>query len=133
MIRSARILLIAFLALPGFAYAEPMTGEEFRAASEGQTLHFRDESGDYFGSEQYFPNGRTMWLPRGGSCQDGIWAEVEDMICFQYLAGVSCWRLYPEEDDGIRAESADGQSPMTRLWLIKRDDRPVLCPDDPAS
>jgi hypothetical protein len=130
---AARIAVGLTLFGPVVAFAGPMTGEEFRAASEGQTLHFQDETGDYFGSEQYFPDGRTMWLPRGGSCMDGIWAEVSDMICFQYLVGTSCWRLYPDGNDGIRAESADGQSSTIKLRLIKRDNTPVLCPDDPAS
>ncbi len=126
-------MLCLCLAFPTLARAEPMTGEAFRAIAEGQTLHFRDEAGEYFGSEQYFPNGRTMWLPRGGPCMDGVWAEVGDQICFRYLVGTSCWRLYPDAEGGVRAESADPASPMTRLWLIKRDNRPVLCPEDPAS
>lgn len=127
----AALLLVA---APAAAQdGEPMTAQEFRAASEGWTLHFRDAFGQYFGSEQYFEDGRTMWLPRGGTCEPGVWAGDGERICFLYGVGLSCWRLYREGEDGIYAESADdGDEGRTQLWLERRDRSPVLCPEGPG-
>lgn len=132
MIRAALLALL----MAGPAAAEPMDGAAFRAFAEGWTLHFQDESGAYFGSEQYFANGRTTWAPSGGECHQGVWAEDEGRICFLYDVGVSCWRLYADGPDGMRAESvatrAGGDGPTTRLRLLKKDRSPVLCPEGPG-
>lgn len=126
------LLLALIVAAPATA-AEPMSGAEFRAFSEGWTLHFRNESGDYFGTEQYFPDGRTVWLPTGGQCRQGLWAEDQDRICFLYDIGISCWRLFAEGADGIYAESVEEEGPpQTRLWLMRRDQSAVLCPEGPG-
>lgn len=131
-----RALLLALLlaATPATAQqGEPMTAEEFRAATEGWTLHFRDAFGEYFGSEQYFSDGRTTWLPRGGTCEQGVWASDGDRICFLYGVGLACWRIYEEGATGLYAESADGDpGAKTRLWLEKRDKSQLLCPEDPG-
>lgn len=131
-----RFILIAFAALfitgdAAAQNAEPMTAQEFRALAQGWTLHFRDEYGEYFGSEQYLDNGQTVWLPRGGQCLRGVWSEESRRICFLYGVGLSCWRIYRDGEEGLYAESADGASD-TRLWLIRRDKAPVLCPEGPG-
>lgn len=123
--------------VPPSASAEsrpPMTADDFRAVAEGWTLHFRNEAGEYFGSEQYLPGGRTVWLPQGGNCTPGSWVEESGRICFLYEIGVSCWRLFREGEDGIYAESANETDvgEETRLWSVRRDKAPVLCPDGPG-
>ncbi|MFV0472838.1 MAG: hypothetical protein ACK5MQ_01130 [Pikeienuella sp.] len=127
-----RALALALLLAGPAGAAEPMSAADFRAAAEGWTLHFRDRNGDYFGSEQYLENGRTVWLPSGGVCERGIWSEDQGRICFLYAAGLSCWRLYPDGEDGIYAESADDGPGVTRIWLERRDRNPVLCPEGPG-
>ena len=129
MIRAA--LLTLLLAAP--AAAEPMDGAAFRAFSEGWTLHFEDEAGGYFGSEQYFEDGRALWLPQGGQCHRGLWTETDGRICFLYDVGISCWRLFAEGEDGMTAISDDDTGrPPTRLRLLRRDRSPVLCPEGPG-
>lgn len=128
--RRALVLALALAAAP--AVAAPMTGEEFRAASEGWTLHFRDANGVYFGSEQYFENGRTIWKPAGGACAHGLWAQDRDRICFLYDNGTACWRLYADGADGIFAKSADGDGRATRIWLMKRDQSALICEEGPG-
>lgn len=112
---------------------EPMNSQEFDALSNGWTLYFEDDSGAYFGAEQYLGNGRTVWRPRNGGCQWGEWYEAEDQICFLYKGqSPSCWRLYAE-GEGMRAESAD-QNAEDRLTLrmINRDGRSLNCEEGPA-
>lgn len=130
------IALLAF-SLASIADDRPtMTGADFRAYSEGYTLHFEDESGRYFGSEQYFPDGATVWRPRNGECERGVWAEDQGRICFLYVVGIACWKLYVEED-GLSAVSANGDSGETdenptRLRLRDRNQITVNCEEVPS-
>jgi len=119
--------------LSAMAQDTPMSAREFRDFAEGHTLHFRDRAGNYFGSEQYLPSDQTIWLPNGGQCLKGIWAEDAGRICFGYRTGTSCWRLYAEGEDSLYARNADedgGQ--LVELWLLRKDEQPLLCPDGPG-
>ena len=140
IIRACLTLLL--LAAPAWA-VEPMSGEEFRAFTEGHTLHVEDESGVYFGSEQYPGNDRAIWLPSDGECQYGRWAQVDDRICFVYESGdVSCWRIYRDGATSMRFQSvpviedAENEAPEAPLSLLlrltKRDKRPIICPEGPG-
>lgn len=138
------LTLAGFLALAGAAPAEqPMTGAEFRAFAEGHTLHVEDENGVYYGSEQYLGDNRAIWLPDEGECQQGVWAEVTDRICFLYESGdVSCWRIFRDGAMSMRFQSvpayedtefqAPDAPPSLILRLTKRDQRPILCPEGPG-
>lgn len=141
----ARMGLAALLVLApvGTALAaETMTGAEFRAFTEGHTLHVEDETGQYYGSEQYPGGNRAIWLPREGECQHGLWAEVRDKICFLYESGdLSCWRIFRDSDTSMRFQSApaldqDDEPPVPgstlTLRLTKRDERPIICPEGPG-
>lgn len=132
-----RFILLFILAV--FAHAAPaqeapMTGAEFRAFAEGHTLHFEDETGEHFGSEQYFEGGQTLWLPRGGQCERGVWTAESGRICFLYAVGIACWRVYRLGENDLAAISADDLEgePTTRLRLTRRDRTPLICPDGPA-
>ena len=129
MIRAALALLL--LAAPAAA-GEPLSGAEFRALTEGWTLHFSDEAGEYYGSEQYLPEGRTVWLPRGGRCERGVWAAAEGRICFLYSYGYGCWRVYRRGDEVTAVEDPHDGAPPTRLRLSRRDRDPLLCPEGPG-
>ncbi len=126
-----RAALLAILLAGAATAGEPISGEEFRRLSEGWTLHFADESGEWFGSEQYFADGRTLWLPRGGQCEPGAWDAAAGEVCFRYAVGVSCWRLFRDGADGLVAETADGSPPL-RLRLVGREREPLLCPEGPG-
>lgn len=137
----ATALLAALWMFPqGFSAAAQeagptMTGEEFRTIAEGRTLYFEDETGAHFGAEQYFEGGQSVWLPAGGECLRGLWAEHEDKVCFLYNFGdIACWRLYREGAEGMVAISADenDEGPPTRLRLYAADDRPLICPEGPG-
>jgi len=125
-------VLIISLALPVAAQDGPsMTGEEFRDLAEGYTLHFEDETGRYFGSEQYLPDAQTIWRPSNGECERGVWAADRGRICFLYVVGIACWKLYRDGDD-VLALSANGDDGAidenpTRLRLKDRNNIPVSC------
>ena len=131
-----RLLLVFALITAGLAKAEgrPMSGDDFRALSEGWTLHFEDELGEYFGSEQFFTGDATVWAPRGGECQPGWWEEDEGRICFYYATGSACWRLFQTGADEMLAIAAnDVQSqPPLRLRLIRKDKGGLLCKEEPG-
>ena len=131
--------ILPLLLLPFSAFADDrptITGPEFKSYSEGFTLHFEDEEGRYFGSEQYFADGKTLWRPRNGECEHGVWAEDQGRICFLYIVGIACWKLYLE-DEGLSAQSANGANGETdenptRLRLRDRNQIPVICEDPPS-
>ena len=136
------LLAVLLLTSPAWA-ADPMTGAEFRAFTEGQTLHVEDETGKYFGSEQYPGDNRAIWLPSEGECQHGVWAEVKDRICFLYESGdVSCWRIYRDGATSMRFQSVPVNEDLGNeapeapsaliLRLTKRDTRPIICPEGPG-
>jgi len=128
-------LILALLLTPTLSFSQgqtSMTGDEFRALSEGYTLHFEDMTGEYFGSEQYFPDGRTLWKPRNGECERGVWAEDRGRICFLHYGEVDCWRIYGENGDVAAAETADPDDAFLRLRIVRKDRSPVLCPDGPG-
>ena len=130
-----RIAGAVFLAaaITGPAGAETLlSGPEFRAATEGYTLYFEDEFGDYFGAEQYLPGQESIWLPRGGQCLPGVWSEDRGRICFLHYDEVACWRIYGENGGVSSAVAADeGDAPL-QLRIIRRDKTPIICPDGPG-
>lgn len=127
-------LVWTFLAAPAAAEQSATTAEEFRSIVEGWTLHFETESGEHFGSEQYLDGDRTIWLPRGGQCTPGVWAEDDGRICFLYDVGISCWRLFSDGADGFSAVAADKEDDPapTKLRTYRRDHAALLCPEGPG-
>ncbi|MEM7269042.1 MAG: hypothetical protein AAF401_07295 [Pseudomonadota bacterium] len=130
-----RYLLACLMLIAPAALAEErlITGEEFRRFAEGWSLHFEDRNGDHFGSEQYFSNGQSVWLPEGGQCERGVWAQDGPKICFLYAVGIACWLVY-QDGDNLRAVAADEEDiddPL-ELFLTKRDKTPVICPEGPS-
>lgn len=137
MIRSALTWLVAALMLTApaahasdLSSSRPMSGPEFQAASEGWTLYFETEDGEYFGAEQYFENRESLWSPRGGQCVPGVWRAVDDRICFVHFRDLACWRIYGEDGEVAAAQSAEPNDTGLTLRVIRRDKAPVLCGED---
>lgn len=129
--KGAAFVALALAAAPAGAETL-MSGADFRAATEGHTLYFENEAGEYFGAEQYLDDGRTIWLPRDGRCIDGVWRESEDRICFLYYDAVSCWRVYGAGGEVSSAVAADpGDAPL-KLFATRKEAVPLLCPDGPG-
>ncbi|MEO1331694.1 MAG: hypothetical protein AAFW46_18775, partial [Pseudomonadota bacterium] len=80
--------------------------EDFRARFENRTVHLA-LGAQHYGSEQYLPGDRTVWIYRDGRCQNGDWFFGEGQFCFQYdSSDLSCWRVF-EAGGGLYAETAD--------------------------
>ena len=125
-------LFAILLALPAAATARPLSGPEFRAATEGFTLYFETEQGEYFGAEQYLENGETLWLPREGQCVPGLWRAREEKICFVYYDEIDCWRTYGEGGELIEAVTADPGDDRLALKVVRKEKVPLLCPEGPG-
>lgn len=123
--RLAAALLL--LALPAAA-EEVVTGEEFRALAEGQTLHFELGGGPY-GSEQYLPGNRTLWRFGTEECEEGVWWEEAGTICFRYDSNPvsQCWIVTRRNGD-VFARTVDDADGSGELRLARRDREPLACP-----
>lgn len=121
------LLAAAFAALPASAET-PMNAEEFEAHVEGRTLTFSFMGQDY-GVEQYLPGRRVLWAFIGEPCQDGIWYQREDMICFLYDENPEeqCWHFFRTET-GLRGVFVGPDGPGTELYEVKNNTTPMYCP-----
>nr|WP_043871911.1 hypothetical protein [Celeribacter indicus] len=117
------LLTSVLLAAP--LLADPLTGAEFEAYTEGKTLTFA-ESGQPYGTEQYLPGKRVRWAFDEDTCKDGIWYEQGENICFLYEDGTppQCWQFFMEQDK-LRAVF-QGES-GTELYEAWASDGPLSC------
>lgn len=101
--------------------------EEFRAISEGKTLYFY-QFGEFYGVEQYFQDGKSIWKPAGGTCESGRWHSEGNQICFQYEDNPikSCWNIL-HSDRGYSAR-IDGNPAIYDLQLGKITNDDIECP-----
>lgn len=84
LIRSVVAAVALSFAASAAAMAEtPMDGAAFERYTEGRTLSF-NAGGVPYGIEQYLPGRRVLWAFVGQECQEGVWYERGDMICFAY-------------------------------------------------
>lgn len=105
MIRA--LALLACLAGP--VAAAPLTGDEFEAYVAGRTLRFALPGGRSFGVEAYGPDRSVTWSDTPGICRDGVWYDMEGLICFRYPPETegTCWTV-TRTPQGLRAESTGG-------------------------
>jgi len=124
-----KLLFIAIF-WAGTAQAQQvLNGEAFDALSQGTTMYFSN-NGQYYGSEQFLPNRRSVWRAQDGSCVNGKWAEVDGNICFLYDNdnGPHCWEVL-QTDSGLTITSANGPPgvPPLVLELSGQDTTPIVC------
>lgn len=105
-----------------------MSPEEFRAFSEGWTLHF-EENGRPFGAERYFEGGEVLWKPEGGPCVRGFWSGRDDGVCFLYADAFSCWRIW-RTPRGVAAEPFEGGDSVE---VVRRDRSALDCSEIPVA
>lgn len=124
-----KALATLFLLFAGIAHAQPLTGKAFDALSRGTTMHFSD-NGQFYGSEQFFSDHRTVWRAEDGRCVNGKWAYEPPAICFVYDdgSGPFCW-LVEQNNSGVTVTSTrnpEGEPPLT-LSLTGQDKTPIHC------
>lgn len=130
--RLAPLSLALFLCAP-IATAAQVAGErivppaEFRALSEGKTLHF-SRGGQFYGAEQFYTRRRSLWMFSDGECDHGEWYAEGDYICFVYEREPvpQCWHFLQREDGGYAAR-ARGSTPEFDIFLERIDDEPLDC------
>jgi len=114
-------------ALPASA-EEPMTAAEFDSYTQGLTLSFSID-GTPYGVEQYLPGRRVRWTFIGDQCQDGIWFERNQNICFLYEnapMNEQCWQFF-STGDGLRAVFQGPDGPTTELYEVQQNNAPMAC------
>lgn len=118
-------LLSTFLPLPVGAETA-MSAEEFEAYTTGKTLYF-GRNGKAYGVEKYLANRHVRWSFLDGKCQDGIWYEDHDQICFVYDNEPSpqCWTFFKTER-GLTA-LFENNPEGTELYEAAQDDKPMYC------
>lgn len=126
--------LVAFFmatALPALAQEQtgtPMNAEAFDAYTQGRTLSYNVEGMPY-GVEQYLPNRRVRWTFIGDQCQDGVWYERNNHICFLYEnapTNEQCWTFF-ETETGLRAIFQGLEGAATELYEVEQNDAPMAC------
>ncbi|MCC6000815.1 MAG: hypothetical protein JJU19_08130 [Pararhodobacter sp.] len=105
----------------------PMDGAAFERYTTGRTLSF-NAGGVPYGIEQYLPGRRVLWAFIGQECQEGIWYERGDMICFAYedYPEDQCWHFF-ETDRGLRAVFQGPDGPSTELVEVEQSSVPLIC------
>lgn len=103
-----------------------MTAEEFESWSTGRTLDYRID-GQLWGSEQHFPDRRTLDADAGGACVTGQWYPQGDDICFRYETGPGphCWSFWRDGDRVLARIAGNPDSPVAEVTI---SDQPLACP-----
>lgn len=121
----AALFALAF-ALPALADT-PLNADEFEAHVEGRTLTFHFE-GQPYGVEQYLPQRRVLWAFIGDECQEGVWYQRQDMICFAYDVNPDeqCWHFY-RTPTGLRGVFVGADGPGTELYEVMNSTASLSC------
>ena len=122
---TALLLAAAPVAAPVAAEA-PMTAAEFDAYTNGKTLTF-SRAGKAYGIEEYFDDRRVRWSFLDGQCQEGLWYEEDNKICFVYELEPSpqCWR-FTRSGGGLRADF-DGSDEALELYETSESKASMTC------
>ncbi len=123
----ATLLASALAVLPALSET-PLNAEAFESYVSGRTLTFSFAGQDY-GVEQYLPQRRVLWAFIGQECQEGVWYQRADMICFLYdhNPDEQCWHFF-RTDNGLRGVYVGPDGPGTELYEVKNTTTPMLCP-----
>jgi hypothetical protein len=124
-----KIALFCLLAYASSTAAQVLDGAEFDALSRGSTLYFT-ESGQAYGSEQFFSGHRTVWRAEDGRCINGKWTYKAPEICFVYDdgSGPFCWEVVKDSlGVTITSTRTPEDEPPLVLRLSRQDTQPILC------
>lgn len=121
-------LLGALIAAPLLAAepGQPLTPEEFDAATVGRTLYY-NSAGQPYGVEQYLPGRKVIWAFLGDDCRKGEWYPEGSDICFVYedRAEPQCWTFY-QSGRGLLARFR-GDPASLPLIAVEESGEPMAC------
>ncbi len=113
--------------LPAASRAQtPLDGAAFDRYTQGKTLFYGFE-GTSYGVEKYLPNRRVIWSFLDGKCQEGIWYEEGDHICFLYENGLEpqCWTF--SLDGGGLVARFKNDAMQTELYEARDLGEEMIC------
>lgn len=125
-----RVILVSFLTMlvsVSMAGAErKLSASEFDELSQNKTLYF-NQSGQFYGVEQYFPNRLVTWKDISGECQNGYWHEENGSICFTYeTEPTQCWHVLERQGNiYARMTNWDGRADLELNYVDTSD---LECP-----
>lgn len=105
-----------------------MTAEEFDRFTRGKTFYYGVD-GQSYGAEEYLPNQSVIWTFLDGRCQNGIWYQEGEMICFEYdrLPERQCWTFRESTSGGLVARFQDDPKEL-ELYEVQRSSESLSCP-----
>lgn len=106
----------------------PMDAAAFDAYTQGRTLSYASQ-GQAYGIEQYLPGQRVRWAFIGDTCQEGLWFQRDELICFVYEYNPSeeqCW-IFSRTDSGMRGVFMGPDGPGTELYEVQQSSQPLTC------
>lgn len=119
------VIPLCLTALPALAQ-QTMSAAEFDSYTRGKTLYYGSDGATY-GVERYMDNQRVVWSFLDGKCQDGIWYEEADKICFLYETqpDPQCW-TFSQSPGGLTARFENNPE-ATQLYEARDIDEEMLC------
>lgn len=121
------VVLLVLLTIAPFAIAQSrMTASEFDDYTLGKTFYFGSQ-GKAYGAEEYFGDRRVRWTFLDGKCQDGIWYEQGELICFLYenQPDPQCWSF--ERSAGGLIARFENDPEQTELYEVEKSAEPLMC------
>ena len=105
---------------------QPLTAEEFEAATVGRTLYY-NSGGEPYGAEQYLPGRKVIWAFLGDDCRKGEWYPQGQDICFVYedRGDPQCWTFY-HSASGLLAQFK-GDTGSLPLIAVEESKAPMAC------
>lgn len=114
------------------AHTQPLTLDEFQAATDGQTFVFV-QNGLAYGMERYLPRNRVEWSFLDGRCIFGKYFEWQGKICFSYDEHgrdadrpPQCW-TFEQGDRGLEARFYNPDRDTAVVQMQPTND-PLICP-----
>lgn len=119
------LIVLCLLALPATAETS-LSAEEFDAYVTGRTLTY-SRDGIPFGIEEYRDGRRVLWSFLDGTCEEGLWYPVGEMICFAYESypEVQCWTFHLRDGDLSARFMNDPES--RALYETHQSRDPIQC------
>ncbi len=103
-----------------------MTAAEFDTYTKNKTFYYGNQ-GQPYGAEEYLEGQRVIWSFLDGKCQNGLWYQQGDLICFEYehLEDPQCWSF--ERSAGGLIARFENDPAQIELYEAETTHEPLLC------
>lgn len=120
------VLLAGLAPVSAAEPGQPLSAEEFDAATRGRTLYY-NSGGQPYGVEQYLPGRKVIWAFLGDDCRRGEWYPEGQDICFVYedRSDPQCWSFF-QSANGLLARFR-GDPAGLPLIAVEENGEPMAC------